>query len=272
MKNNAAAQVNSTFPHYCAQITLTILILLFTILNPATCLSEEIILVADEWCPYNCTPGSERPGFVVEVARTIFEKEGIQTTYQTRPWTRAISECSEGRYQGIIGAAKPEAPTFHYPGIEQGMSTIVFLSKKGSNWKFTGMNSLKDIRIAVTQDYYYGDALNAYIEMNRHNGDRIHVTTGDQAFNQNLKLLELGRVTAILIDRDVFAHYAFMNGLNDDFVEIGEINADPIYIAFAPDAPNSEKYAAILTEGMKQLRASGELDTVLGRYGLVDWK
>ena len=82
----------------------------------------------------------------------------------------------------------------------------------------------------------------------------------------------MGRVTAILIDRDVFAHYAFMNGLNDDFVEIGEINADPIYIAFAPDAPNSEKYAAILTEGMKQLRASGELDTVLGRYGLVDWK
>lgn len=38
--------------------------------------AEEVItLVADEWCPYNCVPNSEKPGYAIEIAQEIFNKK-----------------------------------------------------------------------------------------------------------------------------------------------------------------------------------------------------
>lgn len=38
---------------------------------------KKVVLGADEWCPYNCTPGSNQPGYVVELAKAIFEKRAM---------------------------------------------------------------------------------------------------------------------------------------------------------------------------------------------------
>jgi polar amino acid transport system substrate-binding protein len=45
-----------------------------------------------------------------------------------------------------------------------------------------------------------------------------------------------------------------------------------VYIAFSPGNPKSQEYAQILSKGIQQLRASGELATILKKYGMSDWK
>jgi hypothetical protein len=47
--------------------------------------SNVITVVTDDWCPYSCTPGSEYPGYMIEVAAEIFKKAGYQIKYEYIP-------------------------------------------------------------------------------------------------------------------------------------------------------------------------------------------
>ena len=77
---------------------LSLLLVLLLLLLPQQVLSEErpgIVIAADQWCPINCVPGSDRPGFMIEIARTC--------------------HC-----RGVRG----ECPGFHFPENEQGRATL----------------------------------------------------------------------------------------------------------------------------------------------------
>lgn len=81
----------------------TILILWLAISLSSISAADTIILVADKWCPYNCTPETERPGFLVEIARRAFELAGHKLEYRLMPWKRAVTEAKRGNVNGIIG-------------------------------------------------------------------------------------------------------------------------------------------------------------------------
>lgn len=44
--------------------------------------ADVVTLRADQWCPYNCVPGSDRPGYMIEIAREVFGRAGHQIDYQ----------------------------------------------------------------------------------------------------------------------------------------------------------------------------------------------
>ncbi|MTI42814.1 polar amino acid transport system substrate-binding protein [Roseibium hamelinense] len=48
-------------------------------------------------------------------------------------------------------------------------------------------------------------------------------------------------------------------------------DSGPIYIALSPAKDHSKELAAQLDAGMAELRASGKLNEILGKYGLKDW-
>ena len=67
----------SYFPEFRLVIVLSSHFLLFVLLTASTFSNwDEIILVADEWCPYNCTPGENKQGYIVEIAKHALESEG----------------------------------------------------------------------------------------------------------------------------------------------------------------------------------------------------
>ena len=96
----------------------------------------------------------------------------------------------------------------------------------------------------------------------------------------NIKKLLKGRIDTIPEDKAVFVNMAHKMGVLDQIEEAG---ADPIlnkddfeslkiYLAFSPKNPNSKDYAKLLSEGIKEMRSSGELQKILAKYGLNDWK
>lgn len=248
-------------------VWLVFLVSLFSVCVSA----EEILLRADDWCPYNCEPTGEKQGFMVDIANEIFAKAGHSIDYQLRPWTRAVREAQDGKIHGIIGAVPNEVPDFIFPEQELAESTMVFWVNAENPWRYTALDSLKGIRIAVIDQYSYGETLDAYIKAHREEKGVI-VSYGADAFDNNLKLLQRGVVDAIAADRDVMSYYLYNRGEQHQFVDAGEINAAPIYIAFSPVHPESKTYADLLSQGMIALRASGELDPILERYGIHDWK
>ncbi len=234
--------------------------------------ADEIVFVGDLWPPFNAEPLSEDEGYLIDIVREIFEGEGHTVKYSVRPWTRAIMEVKAGTFNALLGPFKSEAPGFIFPKEEIGASTLSFYTKADSTWIFNGIDSLKEVRLGVIQDYNYRPWLQEYRTSHPEN---FVVMPGEKAIETNIKMLLNGRIDVIPTNMNSFLYRAKTGGYLDKIRFAGRDNigeSQKIYIAFSPNHNSSNKYADILSTGLIEMRASGRLQQILAKYGLIDWK
>jgi polar amino acid transport system substrate-binding protein len=237
----------------------------------AVCLStqaEVIVLGADQWCPYNCVPETEYPGYVVEVAREVFAKHNIQVKYINQPWSRVLRNVAMGDVNGAIAATKEELPNAVYPEEPMGLYRKEFFALNGSDWIYNGIESLDSQVVGVNQDYNYGDPLNQYIEDNKLKN--VFVLKGGNLANRQLKMLMKKRTTVYLEDTNVVLFSAMNLNLKNNIKQVGESGDQfELKIGFSSKHPKSEYYSRILSEGITSIKASGRYKEILSRYGVV---
>jgi polar amino acid transport system substrate-binding protein len=252
---------------------ITFLFLFYALLTTSNIYSGEVItLRADIWEPYNGDPESAKPGYMIEVVKAIFTKAGYTVDYQCNGWTweRSIEEVRQGRIDGIVGAAVEDAPDFVFPGEIFINQQMTFFVKKGNPWRYKGIKSLENIRLGVISGYAYEDEIDEYIEKNS-GKDTIQAIKNANALELNIKKLEAGRIDATIEDVSVFSMKCASMGMTGKFEEAGVVGEpDNITIAFSPAKETSKKYAEILSKGLKEMRASGELKKILEKYGLKE--
>lgn len=253
---------------------LRCLLLLFMLLAAAGVASAKgvITLAADEWCPYNCVPGSAAPGYMVELARKAFEPLGIEVRYEVLNWARAVSDARSGAFTGVIGAIEADAEGFVFPRVAQGMDDSHFFIRKGYAWKFAGVDSLRTQRVGIIRDYSYGEALDAYFQ-ELGEGDHVQIASGDNGAETNLKKLLAERIDVVIANPYVFEHLIKEVGVQTQVESVGpQGDPTPLYIAFSPAEPRAAEYAERLAAATQAMRASGELAALLAKYGLHDWE
>ena len=236
--------------------------------------AETITLVADNWCPYNCDPKSEKPGFVIEIAQKAFGKHGISIDYSVVPWTRAIEDTRQNKYTAIVAASRTDAPDFVFPSIPQGHMHNAFYVKKGNPWRFKDVDSLASVSVGVITDYTYGDMIDAYISKHKGNLKYIQAISGDNALETNVKKLHAGRIGALIEGQYVMNYYLAEHNLSDTLEIAGLLppsDTDNLYIAFSPQYPKAKEYAAILSKELEIMRNNGELKAILAKYNVSDW-
>lgn len=233
--------------------------------------AETITIAADEWCPYNCENDSERPGYMVEIAKKAFEAEGLTVKYEIVNWARAISDARKGVYTGIIGAAKTDAEDFVYPRVPLGKDDSDFFVRKGHTWKYESIDSLRSQRVGVIHDYSYGEEIDAYLE-ELGEGEHVQIASGDVGMETNIRKLINDRIDVVIANPNVFRYVAQRMG-DLDKVESAGVHGVPtyLYIAISPSHPKASEYAEMLAKTVEEMRASGELATLLEKYGLTDW-
>jgi len=236
---------------------------------------DKIVLVADEWCPYNCEPESNMEGYMVDLAKAILGEAGHTVQYIAINWSRSIHKSREGRYHGIIGAVQVEAPDFIFSKEPLGLAKNRFWVKKDDPWRYTGIKSLQDRWLGVIQDYDYGKQLSDYI--NKNDGSlAVQVRAGDDALDVLIKKLEHGRINVLNEDKNVFMYKIKQMGKTHLFDDAGDDmtpkETNYVHIAFSPFFNKSKTYAKILSDGIKRYRKNGKLESILSKYGLTDWK
>ena len=244
---------------------------LLALLTFTTCHADVISVRADTWCPYNCDPKSDKPGYMIEILKETLGKQGHTIDYQETNWARAIAESRAGKFVAIAGAAKSDAPDFIFPELALGKGASCFFTLPKSSWKYDGIPSLDSITVGVIRDYSYdGDAFDAYIKNNSNKIKRIDMISGEQPLERNIAKLKNGRVQAVIEDAAVFR---YMNSKSKEPLltrEAGCVKVSPIYVAFSPTHPQSATYAKIVSEGLVVMRKSGQLKKVLAKYNLTD--
>ncbi len=236
---------------------------------------ETLVLAADNWCPYNCDPASDRPGYVVELARAIFHEHAMTIDYQQISWSRSLQLARAGQVNGLIGVTPREAPELVFPEEPVGVSHNSYWTVKSSHWRYNGPRSLDNLQVGVIQQYDYGEPLNTYLN-DPANRSHVQWVSGPNALVQNLKKLAASRVDVVVEDEAVVRYMARKTGLLVRFrlagVERSTRGEDDVYLAFSSRDPHARQHARTLDTGIRALRRSGQLAHILARYGLRDWK
>ncbi|MEH6471353.1 MAG: transporter substrate-binding domain-containing protein [Halopseudomonas sp.] len=221
-------------------------------------------------CPYVCAADDPYPGFMLEIAQKVFDQAGHKVQFELLPWGRALRYVRRGSLDGVVGVSRRNAPDLLYPQRAQAIARYAFFVPSTSAWQYSGLVSLWQVRVGVTQDISYG-SMDSYIRRYR-DGVQIQSLAGETAASQNLHALSRGRIDVLLEDRAVMDYLAHKNPASVKLTQAGSLHAERLFIAFSAVLPESEDYAATLSDGLGRLRSSGELAAILARYGLSDWE
>lgn len=230
---------------------------------------ETLVIAGDLWCPVNCAPDSPRPGIYVELARDIFAEAGISVEYRVVNWARALQEARHGHIDAVIGAARSDAPDFVFTRQPVSQSRNCFYTVRESKWHFDSLKSLHTQRLAVVNDYSYGEELDAYVQAEQGNAQRLQAAAGQHALALNLAKLLEGRVDVVLENSWVMQEYLARRGYSGTVRHAGCQQPNiPIYLAFSPALPRSRDYVQLLDQGLQRYRTDGRMQALLERYGL----
>lgn len=233
--------------------------------------AETITITADQWCPYNCEPGSEKPGYVVELAREIFAEHGIDVEYVNMPWSRALQAGADGEVEGVIAVSfQPETEEMVLPDEPIVLYEIQAVTAADNDWSYAGVDSLDgDMTVAAIEGYNYGDN---FMEWQEANEDRFVINRGDGALEQNLRMVAAGRADFTLDGVNVLRYTMDQMGTSQEFRFAGTVgDAVPLYLGFSKKAGDAESWGAIWTEGVREMREDGRLQEILAKYDVEDW-
>lgn len=245
---------------------------LFAVQAPAT--GAEIKIRADEWLPYNGGTSLNPPGYMIEMAQSIAKRHGHEIDYRHMPWEAALAAVRDGQFDCVVGAYKSDAEGFAFPARGWGKANNTFFALNDQTWRYTGIESLDNVTVGVAEGYSYGEDIDAYIEKYKADAKRVVVVPViGRAIVKMIARLIGKRIDVFLEDTNVAAY-----GLTQGQIEPGRIvpvgaagEAEDVYIACTPAAPRGREFADMFDKGLDELTKSGELATILKKYGVQDW-
>lgn len=246
------------------------LVSVLSLLSSVPCGAAVIELRADYWCPFNCTPEDERPGFMVEVAREAMAMYGHEVNYEIMNWARSLEYARIGRVHGVIGTDPDEAPGFVF-GPRLGTYREAFAFRRGEGRTIDSIASLAGLRLGGILDYDYNStAVGAYQEMHSDDPILVQLLSGDEALSKNLKKLTAGRIDLVPEDLSVLRFTLANLGLLEDIELVLEPQGTDLFIAFSPALESSRQFAEELSAGVQALKQSGRFNEILARYSLTE--
>ncbi|MBY0429429.1 MAG: transporter substrate-binding domain-containing protein, partial [Alphaproteobacteria bacterium] len=151
--------------------------------------ADTITIRADVWCPYNCAPDNKKPGYAIEIVKTVFENAGHKIDYGILNWADSIARTRKGEFTAIIGATNHDAPDFIFPNETIGMSSITYAVRQANKSIIHSVDDLKGKVLGIIDAYSYNPAVDAYIASFKSDPQKIHMSAGDDALETNTDLL-----------------------------------------------------------------------------------
>ena len=215
---------------------------------------------------------------MIEIAQEVFSKKGLKLDYQLAPWSRAIEMVARGEAQGLVGASVSDSPDLAYHKEPIGKNISAFYTLTESKWIFKGISSLNSISLGVASGYSYSKDLDSYVH--KHIGDFKHIqlAASEHALQENLERLLKKEIDSFIENQAVVDYYLLSHPEQKLAIRVAgylpeaKKSDSDLFIAFSPESEHAKDYALILDEGIKELRKSGELDAIMAKYGLKDWK
>jgi polar amino acid transport system substrate-binding protein len=259
-----------------AAFLCTVILISYTI--PANAQSLVLKVCYDQWPPMTIFPTQSEPrrGVVIDMLADIYTKAGYTLQYFPVPLARGMSMIEEGLCDILPeiefspnvenNFVYAQQATFTYP--------TAFVVRRNDPWRYTGIKSIKDKRIATGPGWNYRSMSKPYqnhIE-NPANSANIEIVAGDDDVVPRIfKMIASNRVD-IYADNVFVLKYLLNSTALQDQLEIispGLENAlveKPIFSLALPEKKR-QNLMSIWDEGRKALHAEQEAK-YLERYAI----
>jgi polar amino acid transport system substrate-binding protein len=235
--------------------------------------AEKLTVGSDIWCPYICED-SQQPGYIVELVGDIYGQHNISLKFETIPLARALDLARQNEIDMVL--ALTDDHILEYQLIRNkvaiGSFSNDFFVYGNNTWRFTSINELVKkleggTKLGVIQGYTYGDEINTLIETQ---GRFFHISHGNNPLQDNLKMLEVGRLNIVLDSKNT-VFYQAAKSKQQNLLYAGTEGKDVrLYLGYARKL--ALKYPDMLDQGIIEYRKSGKLKILLNKYGIYDWQ
>lgn len=234
--------------------------------------AEMLRFATINYCPFTCDPALEngREGVLTDILRMALQPSGVTLQLEMLPYLRAMQVVQSGEYNGLVVANKDLMPELIYPDMPTLRQRVAFLVKAGSSWKYTGVDSLQTVTVAIVEGYSYVDAdLMSYLKEHQNDSAKVILLYGQNTTEKGIQMLLKDRFT-VYLEGEYSAQYVLMKlGLQDQVAVAGySTGAFDDFTAFSPKNPQAQHYANILSETIKEATSSGKFKEILREYGI----
>ena len=253
-------------------------VLLVVLTTPFLVYAEQpkvLTLVADTYCPYNCTAGAKSEGILVDLTRAVFEAKGYEIRYKVVPWTRALKMVKEGQADIALGSP-PEEAVPH--GLIKGSQPIgygidcVYVRADNPlkyNNRADDLNSLK--KVGTVADFQYYEQMAEWLQRPE-NKSKNFIARGETASETNLIHLSLGRLDGLMETSAVIDYLIMQKKLEGKVRIAGCHKPQAVFNLISPQRKDARQLAAELDSGILALEKDGKVQPILERYGVHQWK
>jgi polar amino acid transport system substrate-binding protein len=237
--------------------------------------SEELTFGYTEACPHMC-PDNDDKGFTRDITKAVLEKYGHKVKFEAMPWFRAVNFANKGTLSGIICTGKEESPLLLYPEEEHGIQNDCFYGSVSDDWRPTDMSSFLRRKTIIFKGWMHEKSYMEKLGTDKYFKTFIEFSLEGDYTNRAMRMVEGGRVDAFWSDATVFKYFLSKNNLEHKWKKIkqlGCIKRQKLFMGISPKYPElATKINKQFDEGMIELRKSGELDKIMNKYGLTDWR
>ena len=253
------------------------LLLILSLLFPAVIKAQDkkplLQFGYAEACPHMC-PYDKNKGFTTDIARAIFEHYGYRVKFIDLPWARAAANTLNGDLEGVLSAGKEETPDLVFPTMEIAQQSDCFFGKSSDIWKAGNAETFLYRKTIIFKGWANEKLFQKELGLKRYNASFESFSIDQYYTLRVLNMVNLNRANAFWMDINVFAYFKRNNPDEvTDIKNLGCIKHQNLYLALSPQ--NKALSATLSKEfdrGMKKLRSSRKLDSILQKYGLNDWR
>lgn len=197
----------------------------------------SITLATTNWCPYTCGRVKQDHGVIGSYLKAILAQANVTLKVESFPWSRAVLLAQKGMVDGLLTATHSEAPGLLFTTSPISSYQMCFFKNKGDDWNLEMPISLGANKLAVIQDYGYGEPLDSFIKGN----NRIVQLSDNNSTPRLLDMLLKKRVNLIVEDEAVLKWNADNNQSDiSNLSKAGCLSKNPFYLALYDSKQNRQ--------------------------------
>lgn len=217
-------------------------------------------IAATEWPPFYGAD-LDGNGFMTEIIRTALDRNGYEADISFLPWSRALKSAQDGNHEALFTVwYREEREEWFLFSDALPSNELVFFHRSDMEIPSTDYGDLLDMTIGVVRGYAPPPGFEEA-------GLTVSISKDDE---ENLRMLDRGRVDLVLTDRIVAQHL-----LNTTLTEIAgdltwtdpPVHVDVQYLVVSRQAEGAEAILADFNAGLAAITEDGTLNEIMTRYG-----
>jgi polar amino acid transport system substrate-binding protein len=238
-----------------------LLTLLLSAFLSASLQAETIKAAYGDWPPFY--DASKKNGVALDITKAAFKSQGYKLELFVVPWARVNNGVKEQQYDVTLGAWWTEERTKIYDYSEPFLdNAIKFIKRKGDDFEYTDLNSLKGKSVGVVRGYGYESEFLKANSFKRPESNSLVANVRKLVNNRIDLTLEdeiVARATISKQDATLLKKIEFTENA---------LTVNRLHVAAAKKNPRAKTIIAAFNKGLAQIKADGTFDNILAEYKL----